>query len=266
MDEERYAKKCAHCGEPLSKRDKVCPRCGAEVVTDQTPKTIYELRQYCARRHMPLATMRFFLGEDCREARAFGIYQADDGDFVVYKNKADGTRAVRYKGPDEAHAVKEIYDKLLSEIEIRKQKKRAAGHMRSAAPVQPKRKKSSLLSLFLTAGLAVVISAAALFFAVAGRPSRGYYYYDDDYYYSQNGDWYQYGGDEWYPAEAPEALQDDYGNYFVSPYYDNNYGVDDFYDSDYYNEYESDSDDSDWDDDTDWDDWDDWDTDWDSDW
>ena len=120
MDEERYMKKCAHCGEPLAKRDKVCPRCGAEVETDTTPKTIYELRWFCAQHNMPLAQMRFFLGEDYEGPRAFGVYQDDDGDFVVYKNKADGTRAVRYRGPDEAHAVHEIYQKLLSEIAQRK--------------------------------------------------------------------------------------------------------------------------------------------------
>ena len=189
MDEERYMKKCAHCGEPLAKRDKVCPRCGAEVETDTTPKTIYELRQYCARRNMPLAAMRFFLGEDCKEPRAFGIYQDDDGDFVVYKNKADGVRAIRYRGPDEAQAVKEIYDKLLSEIEIRKQKKRAVSRPRSAAPVQPKRRKSPLLAFFLTAGLVIVISVGALFFALSAHPSRGYYRYDGGYYYSQDRDW-----------------------------------------------------------------------------
>ena len=37
----------------------------------------------------------FFIGEDCREPKAYGIFQTDDGDFVVYKNKADGVRAVR---------------------------------------------------------------------------------------------------------------------------------------------------------------------------
>ena len=112
--------KCYHCGEPLSKKDKVCPRCGAEILPPQEPKTIYELRWFCAQHNMPLTQMRFFLGEDHQEPRAFGIYQEDDGDFVVYKNKADGERVVRYKGPDEAHAVHEIYQKLLSEIAQRK--------------------------------------------------------------------------------------------------------------------------------------------------
>ena len=36
--------------------------------------------------------------------------------FIVYKNKADGTRAVRYKGTDEAYAVNELYLKLKDEI------------------------------------------------------------------------------------------------------------------------------------------------------
>ena len=55
-----------------------------------------------------LITDVFFLGQDIREPRAFGIYQDADGLFVVYKNKANGERAVRYRGRDEAYAVNEL--------------------------------------------------------------------------------------------------------------------------------------------------------------
>ncbi|MBR1454171.1 MAG: APC family permease, partial [Lachnospiraceae bacterium] len=54
--------------------------------------------------------------------KAFGIYQAEDGNFVVYKNKANGQRAIRYNGPDEAYAVKELFLKLQDETELRKVK------------------------------------------------------------------------------------------------------------------------------------------------
>lgn len=40
----------------------------------------------------------------------------ENGEYIVYKNKDDGTRAVRYKGKDEAYAVNEVYLKLKSEI------------------------------------------------------------------------------------------------------------------------------------------------------
>ena len=39
---------------------------------------------------------------------------------MVYKNKADGSRAVRYSGPDEAYAVRELYLKLKSEVDLRR--------------------------------------------------------------------------------------------------------------------------------------------------
>ena len=81
------------------------------------PKTIEKLSRFCASRAVPLNRMRFFIGEDCREPKAFGIYQDVYGDFVVYKNKADGTTVTRYRGPDEEHAVKEIFAKLESEIQ-----------------------------------------------------------------------------------------------------------------------------------------------------
>ncbi len=32
---------------------------------------------------------------------------------IVYKNKADGSRSIRYRGPDEAYAVRALYEKLL---------------------------------------------------------------------------------------------------------------------------------------------------------
>ena len=63
---------------------------------------------------------RFFVGKNIKEPKAFGIYQ-DGDDFIVYKNKANGQRAIQYQGPDESYAVNEIYFKLKEEILRRKQ-------------------------------------------------------------------------------------------------------------------------------------------------
>lgn len=119
--------KCPFCGGTLLTSEKKCPHCGGEnqQYAEETPrrvfnpKTIEELKEYCAERGMPLLRMRFFVGEDYREPRAFGIYKAGDHRYIVYKNKADGSRAVRYDGPDEAFAVKELFDKLLDECHHR---------------------------------------------------------------------------------------------------------------------------------------------------
>ena len=118
--------KCPHCGGVIRSDEKTCPHCGAENrnYSPDTPRTIYqpktiaELKEYCAERGMPLLRMRFFIGEDYREPKAFGIYR-DGKDVVVYKNKADGSRAVRYRGADEAYAVNELFQKLLSECHNR---------------------------------------------------------------------------------------------------------------------------------------------------
>jgi hypothetical protein len=81
------------------------------------PRTIEDLQQWYQAHQLPSEEVtRFFIGKDVREAKAFGIYRDDNGDFVVYKNKADGTRAVRYQGSDEAYAVNELYQRLRSEI------------------------------------------------------------------------------------------------------------------------------------------------------
>ncbi|RKM59231.1 hypothetical protein D6855_10010 [Butyrivibrio sp. CB08] len=81
------------------------------------PKTIAELQDYCERNGFTSSKTRFFVGFDYKGPKAFGIYKDEaTGEFVVYKNKADGTRAVRYRGKDEEFAVVELYDRLQAEI------------------------------------------------------------------------------------------------------------------------------------------------------
>ena len=77
---------CPYCGGTLRSDQKFCTNCGAEnphYIEDtprriQHPRTIAELKEYCAERGMPLLRMRFFIGENREEPRAFGIYQAGD--------------------------------------------------------------------------------------------------------------------------------------------------------------------------------------------
>ncbi|MBR2742202.1 MAG: hypothetical protein IKD89_01275 [Clostridia bacterium] len=261
------------------------------------PRTIDELRAFCEDRGMPLEKMRFFIGEDYRGAQAFGIYQDENGDFVVYKNKSDGSRAVRYQGPDEAYAVNEIYEKLKAETELRKRKthmyrSESAPQTSSYSQKSTQSKKSGIRrfrGLIIFAVIAVLI---VVFAHLDKSPSRGYYHYNDrDYYYYED-DWYgyDYGLGSWVLLDTVDsALYDNSDDYYVSKYYDDYYsseyfdeteGPSDFTDSEYYDEYSSDSssssyydddDDYDWswdDDDYDsgWDSWDSGDSDWDSDW
>lgn len=113
--------KCEYCGAIIPESVEQCPYCGAtnnaiKRTTDGTPKTIEELqRWYAARNLPPYETTRFFIGINYTEPRAFGIYQ-DGKDFVVYKNKSNGERVIRYQGTDEAYAVNELYIKLKDEI------------------------------------------------------------------------------------------------------------------------------------------------------
>ena len=125
-DEERDKKmasvsKCVFCGENVSSRERNCPHCGGtneQYVPDCShtfalPKTLEELKEYCVERKIPLKQLRFFIGEDYRAPRAYGIYKAGEGRFIAYKNKSDGSRSIRYDGPDEAFAVSELFAKLL---------------------------------------------------------------------------------------------------------------------------------------------------------
>ena len=100
------------------------------------PQTIEELKAFCAEKGMPLEKMRFFIGENIQQPKAFGIYRDENDRFVVYKNKADGSRAVRYSGPDEAYAVSELYLKLKSEVDLRRGPGGGSVYLRSGGVIE----------------------------------------------------------------------------------------------------------------------------------
>ena len=114
--------KCDYCGAMIDEDYQTCPQCGGPLngvnrMASEQPKTIAELQEwYHAHRLPPEEVTRFFIGKNVQEAKAFGIYRNESGDYVVYKNKADGTRAIRYEGSDQAYAVNELYQRLRSEI------------------------------------------------------------------------------------------------------------------------------------------------------
>lgn len=265
--------KCQYCDSTISSTDQRCPYCGAPNPnyvenTERTvflPKTIAELKEYCAERGMPLLRMRFFIGEDYRQPRAFGIYQ-DGNDFVVYKNKSDGSRAVRYRGPDEEHAVSEIFAKLLEECHNRgiypdgkpTPEQEAERQKREA---NAKRSKRTLL--LIVAGFLAFSLLTALVSRCQHR-NDGYYQFNDGLtWYHYGNDWYYTYNDtsvgSWYEGDAPYG---DYDNYYVGDSFDSDWGVSDFKNSTMWDSIqESHSSSS-----SDYDSWDSGSTDWDSDW
>ena len=213
------------------------------------PRTIDELKQFCAEKGMPLEKMRFFIGEDYPHPRAFGIYQDQYGSFVVYKNKANGSRAIRYQGPDEAYAVNEIYEKLKSEVELRKRNQ----------------KEDNAYNAKFVKRLVIIIVVVCLLsglYSVFFEVKPGYYKYQNHVYYHIRNDWYIYNDfgswDRWYDVD--DGWEQTIRDYHLSTTYDSSYGADDFMNSSYYDDYDWDSSSSTYDS------WDSFDTDWSSDW
>ena len=264
--------KCAYCGSTLRSDQQICPNCGAanENYVAETPKTVFlpktieELKEYCAERGMPLLRMRFFIGEDYREPRAFGIYR-DGENVVVYKNKADGSRAIRYRGRDEAHAVNELFQKLLEECHNRGIYPDGEPTTRSGSGSRRKARRSNSKSILLF----VLIWALILGISTAvqscvhrhdGYFSTGngtvYYHYGDDWYYTYDDNYAGY----WY--EASDFPESNYQDYSLGDTWDSDWGVSDFKGSSTWDSIqESNSSSS-----SDYDSWDSGDTDWDSDW
>ncbi|MDD6194703.1 MAG: hypothetical protein PUB19_07380 [Lachnospiraceae bacterium] len=247
--------KCDYCGAFFSDTEEQCPTCGApnnqlRRTASSVPVTIEELQKFIAEKNIPAEKIRFFIGVDYREPKAFGIYKDEmTGNFVVYKNKADGTRAVRYEGKDEAYAVNEIYQKLRDEINRNnEQHGKTGGGVGGNAPYQqsgtyagggndPERRNNNrkFRLLLVLVIIIMVISLFMCFAKVAGRTSG---HGGGVYIHNTNG--YEYNYDD----------SDSSGG--------DSYDVNDSYD---------DSWDTDWDAGSSWDsDWGSFDSNWDSDW
>lgn len=208
------AVRCEYCGRYIDDSQKECPECGApnkdfKRSVGETPQTIEELQSwYRARNLPPEEVTRFFIGKDTRQPRAFGIYE-DNGIFIVYKNKSDGSRATRYKGTDEAYAVNELYMRLKEEILNQKNlnlKKKAREQSNSYnRNYKPKKRKST--SIVITAIVMFIfivnILSVGLFYGLVdnfGYSSYDYYlttseeiYYNEGYDYKSSGyNWWKF--------------------------------------------------------------------------
>ena len=272
---------------------------------EQRPRTIEELKQWYIDRNLPPESVtRFFIGSNYRGAKAFGIYKDELTDkYVVYKNKADGSRSVRYEGPNEDYAVNELYKKLKSEIHNQKNnnpdnyysnKSYSNGnntyvngindynHYTDQGIYFENYERTNYRGKSIKLGsprLIIIIYIAIIVlicFIVMKMPKRGYYSYNDDYYYYQDGSWYIYDDSygSWGYTTVPETFKDECSDYYTSRSYRYSYGISDFEDSIYYEAPSSSSSsdydyDSSYDSDYDWDSSSSWDsdyTDWDSDW
>lgn len=284
---------CDYCGSVIDDTLEKCPNCGAVNVHiqrsgDQIPKTIEELKAFAQEKGIPLEKMRFFIGIDYKEPRAFGIYKENaSGNCVVYKNKADGTRAIRYRGTDEAYAVNEIYQKMRAELLERKQADLNKGKTTNtyAGPKPSPSKKRSGCATVMMIGVFIFIAVTLGFTFIAAAieyaktPNKGYYDYNGTPYYYTGGAWYAPDDDGGWERtyNAPDSLEENYKDYFEARDYSD---LDGDY-ADYIEEYPTEAysyngndnndswNDSNWDDDDwdyDYDSYDSYDSDWDSDW
>lgn len=257
--------KCNYCGALIDETSETCPKCGAPLsgghrTAKEQPKTIEELQEWYVAHHLPPEEItRFFIGKNITEPKAFGIYRDGNGDFVVYKNKSTGERAVRYKGADEQYAVNELYQRL--KAEIADQKGNSPKKTQQPTTGKKKKKKGCLIAVIIFFVLGIL---AAIF---DNTPPNGYYNYNGGQYYHQGSMWYRYDkeSDDWYTYDGEIDITDDNaGEYKTDDHYGKNFEDTEWYSSG------SNSDDSGWDSDSNWDSgsdsWDSGGTDWDSDW
>ncbi|MBO4899660.1 MAG: hypothetical protein J5509_05160 [Lachnospiraceae bacterium] len=265
--------KCDYCDNTYEDTLPQCPYCEAPNPSHKQvqgqPRTIAELQQwYVARNLPPYEVTRFFIGENHQGPRAFGIYQdPQNGQFVVYKNKNDGSRAVRYQGTDEEYAVNELYQRLKEEIVHQK----AGQSAKNAGPTKKQKTIGKVGLVLLTGFLVGGVALSAL-----SHDHDGYYNYNNVTYYNYGNTWYYYDDyyEDWYRTDSYDpdvnSITESYDDYYVSEEWNSGMNATDWDDTIYYSQTHSSSDyDSDSDSDWDWDSGSDWDsggTDWDSDW
>ena len=86
-----------------------------ETAITKAPETIVELKQYCTDNDVPVKSLRVRIGWNDPNPKCYGIYKDEEtGEFVVYKNKSDGTRFEKYRGMDEKLAVDTLFEKVNS--------------------------------------------------------------------------------------------------------------------------------------------------------
>ena len=95
--------KCNYCGSFIKDTDEKCPNCGAVNEhlmrsANGIPKTIEELKAFCQKHNLPLKQMRFFIGENFTEPKAFGIYKDDEGNWEY--TPVDFSKAVEDEDQD----------------------------------------------------------------------------------------------------------------------------------------------------------------------
>lgn len=115
--------KCDYCGSMIDDTLVTCPKCGSpnkNVVrsTSDQPKTIEEFKAWYKSKGLPpYEITRFFIGEDYKDPRAFGIFKNETTDVVtVYMNTNSGNRRIHYEGTDELYAVNMLFWRLKQEI------------------------------------------------------------------------------------------------------------------------------------------------------
>lgn len=296
-------KRCPYCGSRMSLTKTRCPVCGEamedryvyteraasgnmayetiplteEAVSEQAvqeqnithPKTIAELQQYCVQKGMPLLRMRFFIGENYKEPRAFGIYR-NSSEFIVYKNKDTGARAIRYRGPDEAYAVNEIFQKLLSECHLRGIYP-DADELGGETASRGYRQKSAASGMGVSIAILALVAIVGFTVAVGSlRKHRddGYYRIAETVYYRYGNEWSVYDTDlnDW-TSDGVSFPYSDYSDYSIGSSYSGDwyrdYGVTNIQNSDVWDTWKSESSSSY---DSSYDSWDSGSTDWSSDW
>lgn len=264
--------KCDFCESYFEDTESSCPYCGGANTavgnhrfSNGVPKTIEELKQWAEQCNVPLAEMRVYIGDNNYSPKCIGIYK-EGSDVIVYKNKSDGTRAIRYQGSDEAYAVNEVYLKIKEMMAMAAAAKRAPGSNSRAASYSGEQSSpynangynrpsntSGRSVIGIIAIIIIIIAMTAMFPSCIGDIGRVVQGYSSSSYSSGS---YGSGYSSGYNSNTSN-WDYDYGNDSNSGW-DYNYGNDSNsgWDYDWDSDWDSDYGDYDWDFDFDWDsDW-----------
>ena len=149
----------------------------------EIPKTIEELKNWYHNHSLPPADItRLFIDYDYKGTCAYGIYKkSSNGEFIVYKNKPDGSRYVKYSGEDESQAVKEFFMKMISELKVQEKiklemqaekKQEEKEHLELKQMIRNKYNTNQNTGSLLLVVLVVILVVAGVFYFATSKERR----------------------------------------------------------------------------------------------
>ena len=150
-----------------------CPYCGTPnwKLDPNVPDTVEALQNFCDKRKIHLHKLHFHLMEDYKQPKAYGLYQNEGGQYIVYKNHASGEREISYSGDSEREAVQHLYGSLCRALRGKERHDSHKSSQKSFEKIKKKERQRVAMKFITYMFIAILIFVVLLMLYAATRSS-----------------------------------------------------------------------------------------------